>query len=168
MYRVFLGLGSNVGDRVKFLSMAVDELKKKIQIVSLSSIYETEPVGIKNQREFYNMVVEGRTELKPSELFQAVKVIEHHLGRKENTHLMPREIDIDILLYDGYVYHDIMLNVPHTEMKHRRFVLEPFDEIAPDVLHPGSKKTIKTLLAACNDRSKVVRTTHSLSTAHAI
>ena len=164
MYRVFLGLGSNVGDRLKYLSKAVDEIKSVAIINSLSSIYETEPVGIQSTEMFYNMVVCIETTDRPSELLIKLKQIEKKIGRKLSGRLLDREIDIDILLYRGWSFEDATVRVPHPELEHRRFVLEPMNEIAPTALHPILGQTIASLLRQCRDHSRVMRTLHVLHT----
>ena len=93
-----------------------------------------------------------------------VKNIELKLGRKQDSHLQPREIDIDIELYEGYVYHDDVIDVPHPELQHRKFLLEPFRELAPTIVHPLLKKTVNELYVECPDTHAVVRTHYSLTT----
>ena len=165
MFRVILGLGSNVGDRYRFLQRAVEELSQRWSIQSVSGIYETEPVGMELEAlNFYNMVADIETPLFPADLLKELKKIEASLGRKSHTHRMPREIDIDIELYKGYSYEDSRVTVPHPELERRRFVLEPLYEIAPTLVHPVNGRTIGTLLRQCTDRSRVVRTEHTLTT----
>ncbi|MBI4546716.1 MAG: 2-amino-4-hydroxy-6-hydroxymethyldihydropteridine diphosphokinase [Ignavibacteriae bacterium] len=158
MYRVFLGLGSNLGNRLEYLSKAVNELSHIAKIIHLSSIYETAPVGMNSQRMFYNMVIEIESSISPRQLFEKLKVIEKQVGRTSMVHLQDREIDIDILLYDGMQYTDETITVPHPELCNRRFVLAPFAEIAPGVVHPLSGKTVITLLEQSKDRSHVDKT----------
>jgi len=167
MFRVFLGLGSNIGDRLLFLSKAIGAIGAHAEIGKCSSIYETEPVGVKDQRSFYNLVIEIRTDLKPGELIVLLTEIEKLIGRKDNTHLLPREIDIDILLYDGYIYNNDRISVPHVNMTHRRFVLEPLNEIAPELQHPFLRKTIGNLLRECDDYSTVVKTNQTVTSGYA-
>lgn len=157
MYRVFLGLGSNLGDRQSYIVNALEEISKIGHIRTMSSIYETEPVGYKPQPEYLDQVVELETPLDPPTLFKHIKEIEETVGRKHKEHMKPREIDIDILLYEGLSYRDEMIAIPHVKLHYRRFVLEPFNEIAPDVRHSVLNTTISTLLDRCTDRSRVVR-----------
>ncbi|MEK7249265.1 MAG: 2-amino-4-hydroxy-6-hydroxymethyldihydropteridine diphosphokinase [Bacteroidota bacterium] len=163
-YNAFLGLGSNVGERQKFLNQAVAELKKlsNTKIVWASSIYETEPYGKTDQAKFLNAALEIETMLTPPELVKEVKAIEERLGRTPTEKWGPREIDIDILLYDGLVHDDETINVPHPELENRRFVLVPLREIAPDIVHPVSGMTISELAGACKDTGRVVRTSHRI------
>ncbi len=163
-YNAFLGLGSNVGERQKFLNQAVLELKKlaNTKIVCASAIYETEPYGKTDQAKFLNAALEIETILTPPELVKEVKAIEERLGRTPTEKWGPREIDIDILLYDGLVHDDETIKVPHPELENRRFVLVPLREIAPDIVHPVSGMTISELAGACKDAGRVVRTSHRI------
>ena len=163
-YRVFIGLGSNRGERQKFLNRAVAELKTlgETRIVWTSSVYETEPYGKTDQERFLNAVVELETQLKPENLFAACQNIERELGRTATEHWGPREIDIDILIYDGVVFENAALKVPHPDLEHRKFVLVPLREIAPDLVHPVSGMTIEELSAVCPDSSRVVRSSHRI------
>ncbi len=164
MFRVYLGLGSNVGDRLNNLKKAISELEKFVKILNVSSVYETEPWGVQNQDRFYNSVVEIETDLYPLELLNKLKQIETKLGRKKYTHMQARTIDIDILLYHGWSYETNTLAVPHPELERRRFVLEPISEIAPLAVHPILGKTMISLLRHCRDKSLVMRTVYTLKT----
>jgi 2-amino-4-hydroxy-6-hydroxymethyldihydropteridine diphosphokinase len=163
-YRVFLGLGSNRGDRHHFLNRAAGELKKlgDTKIVWASSVYETDPYGKTDQDRFLNAVVELETALKPEAMFSACQEIERALGRTTTERWGPREIDIDILMYDGVVFENAALQVPHPDLERRKFVLVPLREIAPDLVHPVNGMTIEELAAACKDTSRVVRSSHRL------
>ena len=164
MFRVYLGLGSNLGDRLEYLSRAVQEIGSIVSANSISSVYETEPVGMESDTPFYNMALGVDTPFYPPELLLHLKKIERKLGRKRGSHMQPREIDIDILLYRGYMYEDPMVQVPHPFLEHRRFALEPLNEIAPTAIHPQLNKTIASLLRECRDRAMVSRTVHLLTT----
>lgn len=157
MFRVFLGLGSNVGDRLGYLARAVDGLAAILHVSAESSVYETEPVGFKNQTDFLNMVVEGTSADKPRVLLRKLKVLEERSGRTRKNHMKPREIDVDILLYEGITYSDDRVTVPHPELEHRRFVLEPLAEIAPTVKHPVHGLTAGEMLRRCRDAGRVTR-----------
>jgi 2-amino-4-hydroxy-6-hydroxymethyldihydropteridine diphosphokinase len=164
MFRVILGIGSNVGDRLAFLRKGVEAIGERWTIHAMSAVYETEPIGMEMEAlNFYNMVADIETGLFPAELLKDLKKIEASLGRKLKTHRMPREIDIDIELYKGYSYEDNSVKVPHPELENRRFVLEPLYDIAPTLVHPVSGKTIGTLLRQCTDRSRVIRTDHDFT-----
>ena len=164
MYQVFLGLGSNVGEREKFLNRAVGELKRihDTKVVWASSVYETDPVGKTDQPKFLNAAVEIETPLAPDKLYTEVKAIEQRLGRTANERWGPREIDVDLLLYDGLVYQDERVTVPHPEMEKRKFVLVPLKEIAPDLVHPISGMTMEELVTACKDPGKVMQSYHKI------
>ena len=166
MYTVYLGLGSNLGDRFENLSRAIEELARRETVNALSSIYETEPVHMDSTNVFYNMAARVLTPDDPPLLLVKLKSIEKSIGRKLPSHGEPRLIDIDILLYRGLVYEDHTVKVPHPMLAHRRFALEPLNEIAPTAVHPAVEKTIATLLRACHDRHRVVRTDLHVTVVH--
>ena len=157
MAKVFLGLGSNVGDRYKFIINAIKEIKiiQGVKLVCSSSVYETEPWGNKEQNRFLNSVVEVETNLKSLSLFRELKLVEKKLGRAENIKWAEREIDIDILFYDDDIIRNNTLEIPHHEIENRRFVLVPLDEIASNLIHPVFKKTVSELLETTDDISEV-------------
>jgi len=166
MYDVYLGLGSNFGDRLEHLSKAAEEIGKIARIKKISSVYETAPVGMNSKHLFYNLVMEIETSLDPPILLEQLKSIETKVGRTSMARLQDREIDIDILLYEGLQYADETLTVPHRELGNRRFVLEPFSEIAPENVHPTSGATIATLLTQCKDHSYACKTELSIERIH--
>ena len=148
---VYLSLGSNVGDREAQLRDAQARLAAAGRVVAASSFYETEPVEFTEQPWFLNCAVTLETSNTPHQLMTAILRIEEDMGRRRVQKKGPRSIDIDILLFDNAILDDrIMdskeLTIPHPAMHRRRFVLEPLAEIAPDVLHPVMKKTIRKLL----------------------
>jgi len=159
MKRVFLGLGSNLGDREENLQEAKVRIGESIgQVVSASSVYETEPWGFESDREFLNMVLCAETYLSPSGLLGRILMIESQLGRiRSEKKFTSRNIDIDILLYDNDIVNEEALQIPHPQMHERRFVLIPLCEIAPDLIHPVLKKSSQTLLKECKDNCKVVK-----------
>jgi 2-amino-4-hydroxy-6-hydroxymethyldihydropteridine diphosphokinase len=163
MYQVFLGLGSNVGERLQYLDSAVADVSAIARVLALSSVYETSPVGMESQNDFYNMAIEIETPMHPPELLKALKKIERKLGRRSSVRMHDREIDIDILMYRGLEYEDSTVKVPHPQLEHRRFALEPLAEIAPTAVHPVLEKTIATLLRQCHDVGRVERTAHQLT-----
>jgi len=147
MAEVFLGIGSNLGDREENCSRAVDLLEKAgFRVIKRSSHYETEPWGVTDQPKFINMALRAETELSPLEAFRRIKDIEKEMGRVETVRWGPRVIDIDILLYDDVVINEPDLTIPHPHMHERDFVLKPLTEIAPDKKHPVIGKKIKKLL----------------------
>ena len=157
MARVYLGLGSNVGDRYKFITSAIEGIEK-IQgnnLISKSSVYETEPWGNKEQNKFLNSVVEVDANLEPLKLFRELKRVEKKLGRVKNIKWAEREIDIDILFYDDDIILNDTIEIPHHEIENRRFVLVPLEEIASNFIHPVFNKTISELLKTTDDISEV-------------
>lgn len=163
MYQVYLGIGSNLGNRLENLSHALEEIASIATIEMISSIYETEPVDIEKSDNFLNMAISVRTEDDPPLLLARLKKIEKKLGRRQKTHLEPRTIDIDILMYRGFAYEDNTVKVPHRELANRRFVLEPLCEIAPTAVHPTLEKTIASLLRNCRDQHKVIKTEYQIN-----
>jgi len=157
MEHVFLGIGSNVGDRLRFLGDAVLKLRSvpATRVVKVSSVYETEPVGIKNQSDFLNAAVAVQTAIGAEELYAHIKFIEKAIGRVGRARWGPREIDIDILLYGDRVIDTPTIVIPHREMLNRRFVLQPLAEIGPSTVHPLTHKTIEELIAECKDSNLV-------------
>ncbi len=154
-HEIFLGLGSNLGDRQSNLLEALHRLREKITIRSVSSCYETEPVGYLDQPRFLNVVCSGTTSLSPRELFRFIKGIEKKMGRRPTVRYGPRPIDIDILFYDDLVLDEPDLVIPHPRLAERAFVLVPLAEIAPQQVHPTLHMTSEELLARV-DRDGVV------------
>ncbi len=164
-YSVFIGLGSNLGERHRFLNAAAGELRRLpgTKVVWYSSVYETDPHGVKDQPRFLNAVGELETTLLPQELLKELKRIEQGAGRKERERWGPREIDLDILVYDGLVYSDDTVTVPHPELERRKFVLLPLREIAPDLVHPVNGMTVEQLARQCRDEGRVVKTSFRIN-----
>lgn len=163
-YSVFLGLGSNLGDRQRFLQQAVNGVRQvpELRLVRTSGVYESDPFGRGDQPPFLNACVEITTGLTPPELLSRLKDLESRLGRSSRERWGPREIDIDILAYDGLVHVDDRVTVPHPGLEQRRFVLVPLREIAPDLVHPVNGMTVEELAAACRDAGKVKATPYHL------
>ena len=172
--RVYLSLGSNLGDRRARLAQALEEMRAAgLEVERLSSLYETEPVeppGRRSGRWFLNCAVEIRTGLMPRQLLHCLQRIEQRLGRKRGAREPqsrqkapawmghgPRTLDMDILLYEDRVIKTAELTVPHPRLAERRFVLEPLSEIAPALRHPVSKLTVLEMFAALRDPSRVLR-----------
>ena len=149
MKTVYLGLGSNLGDRQKNLEAALAKLAASdLRVGRVSSVWETEPVGFTAQRWFLNLAPEIETELFPMQLLARIAKIEQALGRVRTVPNGPRTLDIDILLYGRAVIHSAKLEVPHPRMGERRFVLAPLAELVPDLRHPVSHQSIRAMLEA--------------------
>ncbi len=144
---VYLGLGSNLGDRKGNLDKAIDYLSQRMRITAKSSIYDTEAMENREQPRFLNMVCQVQTIFKPHDILVLAKSIERKMGRQPNSHNEPRPIDIDILFYGDEVIDTPELTIPHASLPNRAFALVPMAEIAPNLVHPVSKKTINTMLA---------------------
>lgn len=148
MAKVYLGLGSNIGDRESNLKRALDMLPARgVLIRKRSSLYETEPWGERNQPLFLNMVVESETALAPQALLGVLKDVEAALGREKARKWGPRIIDLDILLYNHIILSEDFLKIPHPCMHEREFVLRPLHEIAPDAMHPLLGMNMRELIA---------------------
>jgi len=141
---VFLSLGANEGDREANIKIAIDLIDKSsgIRVSAVSSLYESGALGVSTQPDFLNCVVRIETNLKPHDILKTAKFIEATLGREPNTHMRPRPIDIDILLYDDLDMQSEDLMIPHSRLTRRRFVLEPLLEIEPDAVDPVSKNPL--------------------------
>ncbi len=149
MSRVFIGIGSNKGQRQRNIERALTHLRndEDIEIKKVSSIIETEPEGGPLEQKFLNLAIEIETYINPYNLFKRLKNIERMLGRNlDDERWQPREIDLDILLFDDLVIKGKNLKIPHPLMHKRFFVLRPLSQIAPDIRHPIYNKTILELL----------------------
>lgn len=154
---IYLGLGSNLGDRMGNLKSAVEKLSRKVTIKKISSAYETEPLYNTEQPMFLNAVIKGVTALEPPELLSFVKEIESDLGRQPAFRNAPRIIDIDILFYGDRVIQTEELTIPHPRIVERAFVLVPLAEIAPRVVHPQLNRKVSELLSEVEGRDGVRR-----------
>ncbi len=152
---VYLGLGSNLGDREQNLARAMDLLARRVKIDRVSSLYVTEPVGYPDQPPFLNTVCRGRTSLGPGELLGLAKRIEAALGRRPGPRNGPRPMDIDILFYGDSVVDLPHLAIPHPGVPDRAFVLVPLAEIAPGLVHPLSGLTVGEMAERVRERQGV-------------
>lgn len=144
---VYIGIGSNLGDRRQNCLRALDYLKdSNLRIVRASSQYDTEPWGHTNQPRFINMVVEVSTDLSARDLLAALKKIEIMMGRTTTFKWGPRIIDLDILIYNDLNLNEEDLKIPHPHLHERKFVLQPLSEIAPELIHPVLLRKIRDLL----------------------
>lgn len=148
-HKVYLSLGSNIGEREKYIQNALNALKSHscIAIDKVSPIYETEPYGGVEQPGFLNCCVSIDTILEPNELLDYLHVVEAANNRTREIHWGPRTLDIDILLYDELVMHTQKLCIPHIDMHNRVFVLKPLCDIAPYAYHPVKRAVVQELLA---------------------
>ncbi|HEX6717162.1 MAG TPA: 2-amino-4-hydroxy-6-hydroxymethyldihydropteridine diphosphokinase [Pyrinomonadaceae bacterium] len=156
----YVGLGSNLGDRAGYLLLAVRGLLDAgLDVIRLSSIYETEPVDYEDQPAFLNMVAElrGSTVPKPEQMLARLLRIEYALGRTRNVPKGPRTIDLDLLIFKDERLDSEFLTLPHPGLALRRFVLVPLNELVPNLVHPVLGKTVSELLVQTKDRSTVTR-----------
>ena len=154
---VYLGLGSNMGNRQDNLGEALGFLSQRLRVEKVSSVYDTEPVGNTNQPRFLNLVCQVYTRLAPTELLTLAKGIESKLGRALSQSNAPRPIDIDILFYGDQVIETPELVIPHPRLAERAFVLVPLAEIAPDFRHPVIGKTVSELSQRLTETQGVLK-----------
>ncbi|MDP2942315.1 MAG: 2-amino-4-hydroxy-6-hydroxymethyldihydropteridine diphosphokinase [Candidatus Omnitrophota bacterium] len=148
--RALVGLDSNLGDRRGYIEKAVEELKRSgaVEVIKVSSLYETEPVGGPPQGKYLDGVAEIRTMLAPRTLMALLKEIEKKVGRTpSDVRWGPREIDLDILLFDDIIIDEPDLKIPHPLLHLRDFMLEPICEIAPNLIHPVLQKSVADILS---------------------
>jgi 2-amino-4-hydroxy-6-hydroxymethyldihydropteridine diphosphokinase len=155
MATAYIGLGSNLGDRLTMLRMAIKQLETLGRIAGVSSLYQTEPVGYLEQPRFLNAVVALDTALAPDDLLLALLGIERNQGRMRSVPNAPRTLDLDLLMVDNVIREKAELTLPHPRLHERAFVLVPLAEIAPELVHPGFEKTMPQLLRALPDQSGV-------------
>ena len=157
--KVFIGLGSNLGEREAMIRLALDDLARvpSTTVVRASSLYDTEPLGDVEQPNFLNAVVQLETDLNPRQLLWNMQLIEKRLGRTRIRRWGPRTIDLDLLLYDSQVIDESDLQVPHPELANRSFVLVPLVELDPLLVHPATGETLLTHLSRLHTRPPVKR-----------
>jgi 2-amino-4-hydroxy-6-hydroxymethyldihydropteridine diphosphokinase len=157
MNKIFLITGGNIGNRKKNLETAATLIEKRIgKIIKRSNIYETEAWGITNQPSFYNQVLLIESKLPAGKILDTILNIESEMGRIRTVKNAARIIDIDILFFNDSIINEENLTIPHPEISNRKFVLIPLNEIAPQMLHPVSQKTLQQLLAECKDPLTVI------------
>ena len=162
--RVYIGLGSNIGNKLEHLQAAIDAIHYEIgSIIKISSCYQTPALGFDGD-PFLNACIEVRTYLSPELLMSKLLQLEENQGRKRlnNGQYNARTIDLDILFYDNNIVENKLLSIPHPRLHQRRFVLQPMEEIASDFIHPNHHQTIAAILEGCEDDSIVERTKDNL------
>ena len=158
----YVGLGSNLGDRAGYLLLAVrGMLEAGLEVIRLSSIYETAPVENEDQPPFLNMVAElrGSTLPRPDQTLARLLRIEYALGRRREVPLGPRTIDLDLLIFKDELSNTDFLKLPHPRLQARRFVLVPLNELVPDLVLPSLGKSVRELLHSTDDQARVARWT---------
>ncbi len=151
-HRVFVALGSNIGDSQGYITGAIESMKqeKTIRVKKVSTLITTKPYGGVEQEDFLNGAMEIETLLSPNDLLDKLHELEARAQRVREIHWGPRTLDLDILFYDDLVYGDEVLEIPHIDLQNRDFVLKPMNEIAPYLRHPILGKTIRELWASVN------------------
>ena len=146
--KVFIGLGSNVGNRLLNIEKAIDLINENsnCKVVKTSSIFESVAFGVKEQNNFLNSVVCIETDFDPANLLKLLKNIENKIGRTKTEKWGPREIDLDILLFDNLILSENNLTIPHKGIQERDFVMVPLTEIEPEIVHPVLKDKIKNII----------------------
>ena len=155
MSTVYLGLGSNIGNPQDNIDTAIKHISQFAEVVQISSMYTTEPVGYADQDWFVNCCIELNTDISAEKLFSHLQRIEQGMGRVKKILNGPRIIDIDVLLWNDQTIQTDQLVVPHPRMHERAFVLEPLSEIAPNLVHPTLKKSMTQLFDELEDRHQI-------------
>jgi 2-amino-4-hydroxy-6-hydroxymethyldihydropteridine diphosphokinase len=154
--KVYLVLGSNIGNRRFFIQKAIDKISLLgFNNIRISSFFETEPWGVSHQMPYFNIALEMEYPNKPFQLMNKLKTIEKQLGRKEKGNYKPRTIDIDIILWGNMIINSKSLQIPHPRMQERNFVLTPLNELNPNLFHPIFQKKMSDLQLLCKDSSVV-------------
>ena len=155
MTDVYLGVGSNLGDKQENIRKALELLQEQCEVRAVSSLYNTEPVGFADQDWFLNGVGKIETELAPADLRSFLRSIEERLGKKSIRKNGPRTIDLDILFYGTRTINEVGLTIPHPRLHERLFVLAPLEEICPDFVHPLLNRSVRELKSGLKDEHQV-------------
>jgi 2-amino-4-hydroxy-6-hydroxymethyldihydropteridine diphosphokinase len=150
MAAVYLALGSNVGDSLTNITQSIKLLGVSVKHIKQAPLYTSKAVGYTDQSDFFNTAISGQTDLSPEALLKFTKEVEHQVGRTASFHWGPREIDIDIILYDDLQLQTDNLTIPHPLFRQRDFVLQPLADLNPRLADPVSGQTIRQLLASIN------------------
>lgn len=161
MTKVFLGLGSNMGDKVGNIARAINFLQEKIINLVAAPLYDSKAWGVTDQPDFINTAAMGETALSPEELLVFVKQVEKRVGRIERFRWGPREIDVDILFYGDLIYQTEKLQIPHIGVQDRDSVLVPLFNLAPDFRHPVLQRTVSQMLAALRVEKRSITGLHN-------
>lgn len=146
MHTAYVAFGSNIGEKENYIKRALEKIEeRKIKIIKVSPIYETEPYGVLDQDSFLNGVVKIETNLTPENLIKELLLIEKQLDRVRERRWGPRTIDLDIIFYDDLIINKNNLIIPHKDMENREFVLKPLCDIDKNFIHPVLKKSVKQL-----------------------
>lgn len=156
MATVYLALGSNIGDSRKYISTAIDLLGKSVHDIKEAPVYSAKAVVYAEQPDFLNTAIRGETSLSPEQLLNFVKKVEEEAGRKFSFRFGPRQIDIDIILYDDLVMDTDDLTIPHRAFTAREFVLKPLADLDPDLKDPVTGQTMTQLLAKLKPANKSI------------
>ncbi len=149
----YIGLGSNLGDRIANLRAAIDAIRHLGDLIAVSSVYESEPFGVEDDQPMYlNMTMAIRTHLRPTKLLSELLDIERANGRIRNRPNESRTLDLDILMIDDTIMETPELVIPHPKMHERAFVMLPLAEIAPDLVHPKSNRTVSEIASKLSDQ----------------
>lgn len=150
----YIGLGSNKGDRVAYLNNSINNLNNDydIKIVKLSNLYETKPFGLNQQDNFCNAAAKLVTSLTPQKLLKRIKQVEEISGRTKSEKWGPREIDIDLLLFNDLIFSNEFISLPHEGIIYRDFVLQPLCDLDPDLIHPVLNRKLSNILAELKEK----------------
>ncbi len=154
-HQVYIGLGSNLGDRVNYLRDSIQQMGDIINVEKVSRLYVAAPLGYVRHDAFINAAIQGTTELRPMDLLKGLQQIERDMGRLPGVQYGPRPIDLDILFYDSIEMETLNLTIPHPRLAQRAFVLRPLVDIAPKLMHPVLYYTVSELLQDADDANQV-------------